>query len=665
MLAPRFDAEGRLCGWEGVVTDITEQRALAIDLRRTTSMFQALVANLPAGVFFVQGPTGQPILVNNRARQLLGRREDFSATLEQMAEVYHLFRPDGSPYPVEQLGIFHALRRGATTMRDDIVVHRPDGRRVPLITWAALVRLGGPGQADAAVWVLEDATALHQAEAARRDSEGRLRAVVETMAEALVVQDPKGLVVDCNAAACAIFHRPPEQLRGLPLLAGGWTCLSESGALLPHDEQPVAMVLRTGRPMRNFVLGLRSEGSGDCVTDAGVRWFLVNAMPLPGFAAPAGVVTTFSDVTAIRRAQEILRTSEEKYRGLVESLPLMVVLSDREMRLEYGNPAVRAITGFELEEVSDPAVWASHIVAEDLPRIQEVAAAALRGQPGRAEYRYRAKDGSLKTAFALGQPRWHEGAVIGVTTLIVDVTRERQLEHDLQRAQRLEMIGRLSSGIAHDFNNLLTVVLSLADLAHGSLPPGHLVHGDLNRITEAGQQAARLAGQLLAFSKQQRTTARRSEANQAARRTLDLLRGVLPSTVQLEVTLEKGDLHVPMDETQLQQVLMNLCLNARDAMPKGGRLGVRTEAASVVEETGAAPWARLSVTDEGVGMSDEVKAQVFDPFFSTKERGTGLGLAVVRQIVEGCGGRVEVHSELGRGSRFDVWLPIASPSVRF
>src|SRR5205823_399979 len=159
----------------------TEQRALADDLRRTTSMFNTLVSNLPAGVFFVQGPHGQPILVNARARQLLGQREDPSAGLEYLSQVYRLFKPDGTVYPADELPVCMALQHGRTTMKDDIVVHRPDGRRVPLITWAAPVQLRSRGAPDAAVWVLEDLTALHQAEAARKDSEGRLRAVIETM----------------------------------------------------------------------------------------------------------------------------------------------------------------------------------------------------------------------------------------------------------------------------------------------------------------------------------------------------------------------------------------------------------------------------------------------------------------------------------------------------
>src|SRR5581483_9821457 len=155
-LAPRYDAHGKVVGWEGVVVDITEQRALSDDLRRTTSMFHALVANLPAGVFFVQGPAGLPILVNARARYLLGQREDPAAGLSRLVQAYRLYRPDGTPYPTDELPVAAALRRGVAGMRDDIVVHRPDGQRLPLITWAAPIDLGGRGGHDAAVWVFED-----------------------------------------------------------------------------------------------------------------------------------------------------------------------------------------------------------------------------------------------------------------------------------------------------------------------------------------------------------------------------------------------------------------------------------------------------------------------------------------------------------------------------
>ena len=266
-LAPQFDSTGQLIGWEGVVVDVSQQRALADDLRRTTTMFHTLVANLPAGVVFVQGKSGRPVLVNTRARQLLGRREEVSAGVDHFPEVFRLQKPDGTPYPVDDLPVVQSLRMGRSASCDDVVVVRADGRRVPLITWAAPVELGGHNRDSAAVWVIEDLTALHQAEAARRDTEGRLRTVVETMGEGLVVVDRRGLVIDCNPTACALLGETPERLRGRPLDEIPWTCLAEDGSPLPADKRPWHAVLKNGRPVRNLLLGLASAkppADGSC-----------------------------------------------------------------------------------------------------------------------------------------------------------------------------------------------------------------------------------------------------------------------------------------------------------------------------------------------------------------------------------------------------------------
>jgi two-component system cell cycle sensor histidine kinase/response regulator CckA len=289
----------------------------------------------------------------------------------------------------------------------------------------------------------------------------------------------------------------------------------------------------------------------------------------------------------------------------------------------------------------------------------------------RLEFRYRAKDGTERIAYTISQPQWHNDEVVGTISLIVDMTRERRLEQDLQRAQRLELIGRLSSGIAHDFNNLLTVILTLTELAKGSLPAEHATQEELQRIAAAGQQAANLAHQLLGFSKQKPMTPRPVDLNRVARRTLDLLRATWPPSIIIETSLAPDLPALDGDEWQLQQVLMNLCLNARDAMPNGGRLRVSTLAALSPEDLPGrnlgevrlastvpnAEWLLLSVQDAGAGMSEEIQARIFDPFFTTKELGSGLGLAVVQRIVATHGGRIVVESKIDTGTRFDVWLP--------
>lgn len=257
-------------------------------------MLNALVNNLPAGVFFVQGPQGRPILVNARARHLLGQRED--ASLSQLASVYRLHRPDGTPYPADELPVSRALHQRKTILCDELVVHRPDGRRVPLVTWAAPLQVAGTG-VDAAVWVLEDLTALHQAEAARRETEGRLRAVFQTMAEAVVVLDRRGHVVDANPAAADLFGAELSSLLGQPLFDLGWKCVREDGEPIADDDHPTRVTLQTGRPVRGALIGLRREGCS-----APLRWLLVNAMPLG--SPPAGIVATFSDLTAYRQKRD-------------------------------------------------------------------------------------------------------------------------------------------------------------------------------------------------------------------------------------------------------------------------------------------------------------------------------------------------------------------------
>jgi signal transduction histidine kinase len=357
----------------------------------------------------------------------------------------------------------------------------------------------------------------------------------------------------------------------------------------------------------------------------------------------------------------------------------MVLQTNADLRLIDSNPATRATTGYAIAELTDPGFWERFLGLEQWARFRVVLDGSLAGQAGRTELVYRARDYSERFAFALTQPLDAGGIIAGVTILLVDVTRERRLEMDLQRAQRLEVIGRLSSGIAHDFNNLLTVVMGMASLVRGSLPAGHPAHQDLRRITEACEQAANLAGQLLAFSRNRRTNIRPVEVRQVVRRTLELLRPTLPGAIELKEQLGENDLFIQADETQLQQVLMNLFLNARDAL--GGKGQIRVQAEAVLEQdegdklkdvskpsdssfilhpSSFRRWVRLSVDDTGHGINEQVRPKIFDPFFSTKEHGTGLGLAVVQQIVESYGGRVEVASQPGRGSRFDVWLPLSA-----
>ena len=654
-LTPHYSEEGLLDGWEGLIEDITEQRALSHNLRQLTSMLQVLISNLPTGVYFVQAPLGHPILVNARARQLLGQREDLSAGMATLSKVFRLHRPDGSEYPWEELPVSKALREGVACRANDIFVHRADGRKIPLITWAAPIDLHNTGVPDAAVWVLEDWSAMQQAELALRESEVRLRAVIETMGEGVIVQDDAGVIIDCNAAACTILGMAREKLINQSGLVPESGCLKEDRTALPREEQPDRQALRRREPVRGVILGIPLEQKG------AFRWLLVNSLPLP--IGPivglnphnARVVTTFADFTQQLEVQDSLRLTRDKYQNLIETLPFMLVQRDRDFNITYLNPAATQLTGHSAEEFLTPGFCESIIHPDDLPMYHQAAQAVAEGKSTRVEGRFRTKDGSLKTVQAFFHPNLHHGEIIGSTSLIVDITTQRRLEKELLHAKHLELVGRLASGIVHDFNNLLMVLMGLAGCAKTELTDGHPAWQYLSRIEDVGEQASHLAGQLLTFSKQRPRQSRAVDLNALVTQTLKLASSVMPVNIAVETILDEALPKVLGDENQLKQVAMNLSLNARDAMRAGGKLTIRTDRAAPPNPNGKA-WVHLSIQDTGHGMEENVRLRVFEPFFSTKERGTGLGLAVVHQIIKESDGIIEVWSKPGAGTRFDIWL---------
>jgi PAS domain S-box-containing protein len=402
-------------------------------------------------------------------------------------------------------------------------------------------------------------------------------------------------------------------------------------------------------------LGIPLGGEG------AVRWLLVNSMPLP--VGPiiglnprrARVVTTFADITQQVAVQDALRFTKDKYQKLIETLPFMLLQRDRDFHITYLNPAATQLTGHSTAEFMTPGFCETIIHPDDVHAYHAAAQTLALGNSTRVEARFRAKDGSLKTVLAFLHPNLHHGEVIGSTSLVVDITMQRRLEQELLHAKHLELVGRLASGTVHDFNNLLMMLVGLAEIAKTELPSAHPAQQTLSRIEEIGEQASHLAGQLLTFSKQNPRQVHAVDLNAIVTQTLKLVKGVMPANITIETTLGPALPAVQGDENQLKQVVMNLCLNARDAMNAGGTLTIRTDASPPLNSDGKT-WAHLSVQDTGCGVPDEVRSHIFEPFFSTKEHGTGLGLAIVQRIVQESRGVIEVESKPGAGTRFDIWF---------
>jgi PAS domain S-box-containing protein len=383
--------------------------------------------------------------------------------------------------------------------------------------------------------------------------------------------------------------------------------------------------------------------------------------------------SSFNAMTAgLERLQRELRESEERYRRVVELSPDAIVVHDEsgirlgnpEAARLFGAPSTAALIGTPLRELLHP---------DAMPAAPEQLASALasgvRIEP--VELTFRRLDGALVHGELVAAPFDDEGQAASLVA-VRDVTARREAEsalreteERLRQAQKMETVGRLAGGIAHDFNNLLTIILSHCELLLAGLHPTDPHRGDVEEVRAAGARAAALTRQLLAFSRKQVLQLGSVDLNEVVREMAVWLRRLIPSDIDLRVELAPGLASVEADRGQIEQVILNLVLNARDAMSSGGALMIRTARLDLpasprsADGIPAGAYVSLSVIDNGVGMDAATRARIFEPFFTTKEvgRGTGLGLATVLGIVQQSGGHIRVESEPDRGSHFEILLP--------
>jgi len=368
----------------------------------------------------------------------------------------------------------------------------------------------------------------------------------------------------------------------------------------------------------------------------------------------------------------LVRESEERLRAIFDSAAVGTALLDRDGRMIAANRALESLLGYSAEELAElPFRALSH--PDDVAGELDLHSELLDGKRDdyRLEKRFVAKDGSVVWAnVAVGLVRNANGhAEHGIAT-VEDITERREaedarrrLEEQLRQAQKMEAVGRLAGGIAHDFNNLLTAIGGYGALALDRLQAGQPVERrDLEEIVRAAKRAAELTGQLLAFSRKQILQPKRVDVNELVHDLTRMLARLIDSDIEIRTDLERDLFAVKADPTQLEQVLLNLVVNARDAMPDGGRLTIATETVNVEDsDDDAVPTGRyvvLSVRDTGTGMDEETRARLFEPFFTTKEvgKGTGLGLAMVYGFVKQSGGFVRVDTAPGQGTSFDIYL---------
>ena len=376
----------------------------------------------------------------------------------------------------------------------------------------------------------------------------------------------------------------------------------------------------------------------------------------------------------IHRVRRELDKQGELFRLITENAADMIAVVEIDGRRLYNSPSYERILGYSLEELQATSSF-EQIHPDDRQLVKEAAAETRRTGVGRRiEYRMRHKDGSWLVLESTASTVLDAGGRVDKLVIVNrDITARKKLEEQFRQVQKMEAIGRLSGGIAHDFNNLLGVIIGYSELLQERLPSKDLLRESADEIVAAGKRAASLTRQLLAFSRQQVLEPKVLDLNEVVSDMEKMLRRLIGEDIELVATRDPILGRVKADQGQIEQVILNLVVNARDAMPQGGKLVIATANTEMDEtfvkrypypvQTG--PYIVLTVADSGVGMDAATKARVFEPFFTTKEKGkgTGLGLSTVYGVVKQSGGYIDFDSEPGEGTTFRIYLRRVSEPV--
>lgn len=546
----------------------------------------------------------------------------------------------------------------------EVAIRHRDGHRIRLSITNSPIVVGG--EIVGVFGIAEDVTERYRAQAALRESEEMFRTLIDAAPVAIVMLEPTGAVRLWNGGAERIFGWTEQEVLGLPL------------PIVPEDRAAEFRShcgrVRRGRTIEGLELRRRRK-------DGSLVDVSLSAAPLSGVDGEfTGIMGVLVDITERQRSQNAVRESEDRFRALTEHSSDMIVVVDESATIQYVSPSVERTLGYAPPEIVGVDAF-TLIRPDDLPMMRE-SFESRRSESGTGEwlqFQIRHRDGSWRTMEAVGTSLFHHPAIRGLVINARDVTERIRAEEalnesqeQLRQSQKMEAIGQLAGGIAHDFNNLLTVIKGSTDMLLLDVGPGDPLRPDLEEIDQSVDRAANLTRQLLTFSRKQVTEPQVIDLNSVVLHTEKLLRRVLGETIEFTSSLHPGPGAVRADRGQLEQILINLAVNARDAMAGGGRLTISTDRVALTEARAGFPefvpageYTLLSVADTGTGMSPEVRERVFEPFFTTKPtgRGTGIGLSTVYGIVKQSGGFIQLQSRAGEGARFAVYLPELSGPV--
>ena len=551
-----------------------------------------------------------------------------------------LDRPLSEAFPEDQRETLD--RECAVALREQV----PRQRTEYVSGWQRWIEYRLHPTPDGLLVFLQDVTERRRTELQNRRRERELTTLVEHSPDVLLRLGLDGTILFASAAVRRFLDAPASGVIGRRLHELGF---------------PPAQVERWQRLVQHVAQrGTVRQLAFPLDTVDGTRYLDARITPEIEFGEVTTVMVVLRDVSTQLQAVAQLREREERFRALVEHASDLIAILDERGTICYASPAYQHVLGRSPDELLDQDAF-SLVHPDDLAAAQRAFAEALRA-PGQTLHpfplRFRHRDHGWRSFDVLLTNLLDDDAVCGVVVNSRDVTEQELLTVQLRQAQKMEALGQLAGGVAHDFNNVLAAVTGFTQLVLDQLPDGDARRTDLLEVLGAADRGAGVARQLLAFARPALgTPSAATEVALSIRELARMLRPLLPSSIGIALNLPADSAWVRIDRTQLDQLLMNLALNARDAMPDGGRLTL-----SVRLEFDAPGTVTILVTDTGVGMTPEVRTRIFEPFFTTKPPGigTGLGLATAYGIARRAGGRVRVESLVGHGSSFAVVLPRAS-----
>lgn len=526
------------------------------------------------------------------------------------------------------------------------------GRRLWLETHAVPLR-NDNDEIIALLGITRDVTERKKTEDALKKERDFIAAVLNTVGAMVLVLDRTGKIVRFNRTCEEVCGYSFEEVRDRYV----WDFL------LPPEEAEGAKQVFSGLTAGMFPSKYENYWVAKDGTRKLISWS--NTALLDADGAVEYVIPTGIDVTEHRKADNALKQEKNFSDTIIDSLPGIFYICDQEGKLIRWNNNEKAVTGYSFEELSRMNVF--DLFREDRALVVNKMKEVLDKGWASVEARITTKSGAFLPLLVTGfrMTTNEKQYVVGVG---IDISVRRKLEEQLRQSQKMESLGTLAGGIAHDFNNILTAVIGYGSLLLMKMRKDDPLKHNVEQILASANRAASLTHGLLAYSRKQLLNPRPLDLNETIRKVNQLLVRLIGEDVELKILLADGEITVLADASQLEQVLMNLAANARDAMPEGGNLYIETELVMMDEEAVRAHdvqkpglYALIAVTDSGMGMDEKTKDRIFEPFFTTKEagRGTGLGLAMVYGIIKQHEGSVHVYSEVGRGTTFKIYLPVA------